>query len=448
MIDAEFVDLLRSELGIDTVLCDAAGPNTIVVRPRTKEQVSQLLRLCNTHRQPVVPLGGKTSMTRAVELGCGELGLSLELLRHVGDVDQHSLMITVGPGAVLQTVQEAAANEGLYFPVDIGARGSATIGGMISTNAGGNHVVRYGMMRSSVVAIEVVLADGTVLPLQPKCIKNNAGYDLKHLFIGTEGTLGVVTEAVLRLYPLPTSRDCAWIATDSFDHLVTFLRFLEGRLGGTLSAFEVMWRDYYEFMTGPRTPHRPPVAHGYKYYALVESLTGGMNQKADGFESGLAQALEEGMISDAVISKSEKDTEEMWAVRDDVGQVFQLGKPWSFDLSLPIAAIEAYVEAVRRDLKAEWPDHILMVFGHLGDGNIHLSVTLGDGQQSDRERVEGIVYGHIASQRGSISAEHGIGIEKKNYLSYTRSGAELQVMRQLKLLLDANRILNPGRVLD
>jgi FAD/FMN-containing dehydrogenase len=308
-------------------------------------------------------------------------------------------------------------------------------------------VIRYGMMRDMVLGLEAVLADGTILSSLNHLIKNNAGYDLKQLFIGSEGTLGVVTRAVLRLRPKPLSQDTAFAALDSFAALPRFLRHMERALGGTLSAFEVMWEDFYRLVTTLPAKGRPPIPYGHSYYVLVESLGGDQTEDSARFERALEAALESGDVADAVIAKSQAERNDMWALRDDVTQLGRNVPIFSFDVSLKIADMESYVADVRRELSDRWPKFTLVIFGHLGDGNLHVVAGVGDRSHEARHAVEETIYGALRARGGSVSAEHGIGLEKRAYLSWSRGSEELALMGRLKQALDPNNILNPGKVL-
>jgi FAD/FMN-containing dehydrogenase len=266
------------------------------------------------------------------------------------------------------------------------------------------------------------------------------------MFIGSEGTLGVVTRAVLRLRPKPSSQNMALLAVDEYAHLPKILRNLERGFGGTLSAFEVMWQDFYKLVTSPPAKGRPPVPHGHAYYVLIEALGGDTAEDAARFERVLAAELENGEIADAAIAKSKGECERLWALRDDVLQVGQNAPIFTFDVSLGIVEMESYVCEVRDGLKARWPAMSLMVFGHLGDGNLHLIPGVGDGGSKARHDVEEIVYGALRKRGGSVSAEHGIGLEKRDYLSYSRNADEIALMRTLKKAFDPRNILNPGKI--
>jgi FAD/FMN-containing dehydrogenase len=422
------------------------GAPIAVLMPNSTQQVATILRLCHGAHQPVVPWGGKTGLVDG-GVADGALALSLERMNRIEEIDTLGATMTVEAGCVLQTVCEAADANGLFFPLDLGARGSATIGGNIATNAGGNRVIRYGMMRDMVLGLEAVLADGKVLSSLNRLIKNNAGYDLKHLFIGSEGTLGIVTRAVLRLRPRPVSQQTAFVAVDTFDRLPQLLRHIERLLGGTLSAFEVMWEDFYKLVTTCPAKGRPPIPHGHPYYVLVEALGGDQVSDSARFERALTSALEGGHLVDAVIAKSQAERDQMWALRDDVIQLARNFPIFVFDVSLRISEMEGYIAGIRHALTARWPGSTLVVFGHLGDGNLHIIVGVGDAGAEARKAVEAIVYGALRARGGSVSAEHGIGLEKRPYLGWSRGGDEIALMRSLKQMLDPRNILNPGKIL-
>ena len=422
------------------------GTPHAILRPASIADVSRILQICHAQQHPVVPWGGRTGLVEGANAD-GAFALSLERLNHIEAIDPAGGTMTVEAGCILQTVAEAADAQGLFFPLDLGARGSATIGGNISTNAGGNRVIRYGMTREMVLGLEAVLADGTIVSSLNRLIKNNAGYDLKQLFIGSEGTLGVITRAVLRLRPKPGSHAVALAAVDRFESLPRLLRHVERGLGGSLSAFEVMWDDFYRQVTTPPAKGRAPLDYGHGYYVLVEQL--GSDEAADmaQFERVLGEAIEEGVIADAVIAKSLAERHAIWSLRDDVAQCARNGPIFTFDVSLPILEMESYVTVVRGALQASRPDSLsLMVFGHLGDCNLHLIIGVGDGSPEARHAVEAIVYGSLEGRSGSVSAEHGIGLEKRSYLPLSRSEAEIALMRRLKRALDPHNILNPGKI--
>jgi len=417
----------------------------VLVRPADTEQVSAVLRLCHSRGQPVVPHGGLTGLVYGASARESELILSLEALNRIESVDVAGRTMRVEAGVTLQRVQEEAERHNLMFPLDLGARGSATIGGNISTNAGGMRVVRYGMMRSLVLGLEVVLADGTVLCSLNRMLKNNAGYDLKQLFIGSEGTLGIVTRADLRLASRPVSACSAFVACRDFAAMTELLAMLDARLGGQLSAFEALWPQFYELTTTAPALSSPILPYGHGVYALIEALGADPEADQDRFERVLSDAMESGSIADAAIAKSEADRQAMWAPREDVFQMDRYGPSHSFDVSLAIADMPRYLDTLHQSLRERLPGAKSFVFGHVADGNLHISVCAGDAVGSV---VESCVYEPLRSIAGSISAEHGIGLERKAYLEISRTRAEIATMRALKAALDPRGILNPGKVID
>jgi FAD/FMN-containing dehydrogenase len=420
-----------------------------IVRPGSTEEVSAVLKLCHEHGQAVVTHGGLTGLVGGAIVGPGEIALSLERMNTIDPVDKTNRTITVQAGAVLQTVQETAEGASLLFPLDLGARGSATIGGLISTNAGGNGVIRYGMMREQLLGVEAVLADGTVISSMKDVIKNNTGYDLKHLFAGSEGTLGVVTRAVLRLRPLPRSQNTALVAIENFDNLGLFLQAMDSALGGTLSAFEAMWNDFYTLIVGNGEKHGLPLATSHAFYVLLESTGGDEDSDKMRFDAALEDALNANLIVDAVIAQSKQQRNDLWGIRDDVeGLVESLFPPMTFDISLSILQMEDYVEEVRSKLSSQWEKAQMVVFGHLGDGNIHLGIGVGSLDPATVHAVETIVYEALGRRAGVISAEHGIGLAKRAYLAHSRSPEEIALMKTIKTAMDPKKILNPGKILD
>ncbi|MGB8326102.1 MAG: FAD-binding oxidoreductase [Steroidobacteraceae bacterium] len=419
-----------------------------LVRPSNTDEVSQVLRWCHAHHVAVVTQGGLTGLVHGADAGPAELILSLERMRRIEAIDPVQRTATVQAGVVLQTLQEAVEPHGLAFPLDLGARGTATLGGNAATNAGGNRVIRYGMTREMVLGIEVVLADGTVVSSLNRLIKNNAGYDLKHLFIGSEGTLGVITRLVLRLREKPLSTNMAFAGLASFDAVAGFLKHMDRALGGTLSAFEVMWRSFYRLVTTAPAKGRPPISQDHPYYVLVESQGADRELDTQRFNAAMESAFAAGLIADAALSQSDADCRAFWSLRDDVEQVTHGGLPVVFDVSLPIGEMEAFANNLREALPAAIGEHKLWIFGHLGDGNLHVIVQVKPQDYlAARPKIEALVYAPLAAFRGSVSAEHGIGLEKKPYLGVSRSESEIALMRALKAALDPAGILNPGKVL-
>ncbi|MGE6606777.1 FAD-binding oxidoreductase [Halomonas sp. NPDC076908] len=419
-----------------------------IVRPANTEQVAAVMQACHAVQQPVVTHGGLTGLVHGGEASADELVISLERMSAIEEIDQVGGTLTVQAGAPLQRVQEAAREVGLQFPLDLGARGSCTIGGNIATNAGGVRVIRYGMMRQQVLGLEAVMADGRVVSSMNRMLKNNAGFDLKQLFIGSEGTLGIVTRAVLRLQPPAPSEQTAMVACPSFEALTGLLSHMGKALGGSLGAFEVMWHNHYCLLTETLGRHTPPIATKHPFYVIIESLGSDADRNASQFSEALESALERELIVDAVIAQSTTQRDGLWAIREDIeGLVKGLAPVLTFDVSLPIADMQRYTDALEAQLTQRWAEARLVVFGHLGDGNLHISVCAGSAEVEVRREVEAMVYQPLAALGGSVSAEHGIGLEKRPWLSTCRSSAEIELMHTLKQALDPLNLLNPGKVL-
>jgi FAD/FMN-containing dehydrogenase len=424
-----------------TRACEAAA----LLRPASTQEVSQVLAACHAHRQPVVTAGGLTGLVAGCIPSPCEFVLSTERLSRIEVLDATNRSMTVQAGVPLQRIQEAAADQGLLFALDLGARGSCTIGGNIATNAGGNRVIRYGMVRELVLGLEAVLADGTVLSSLNRMLKNNAGYDLKQLFIGSEGTLGVVTRAVLRLREAPRTRQTALVACRGLGDVLQLLRHCDAGLGGAITSFEVLWNDFYRLVTTPPASSAPLLPQDHGFYVIVESHGGDPSHDLQQFEAVLASLVDSGLIVDAVVAASEAQRAAIWALREGSGGRLGLERAVTFDVSLPLSDIEGYVPQVYARIARELPGWRCLTVGHLGDGNLHFVVTGGD-PLADRHAIERCVYEPLQARGGSISGEHGIGTEKLGWLGISRNTAEIELMRLLKRTLDPHDILNRGRV--
>ena len=433
----------------DRYRCDWSNENprlpVAVLRPASTGELSTILRLCYEAGQKIVVQGGLTGLAGGATPRADEMAVTLERMSGVEELDADSMTITVLAGTPLQKVQEAAHEAGFHFPLDLGARGSCTIGGNVSTNAGGNQVIRYGMMRNQVLGLEAVLADGTVVSSLNKMLKNNAGYDLKHLFIGTEGTLGIVTRVVLRLQPRYAATCTAMCALNSFPDVVKLLQKTGNDLSGNVSSFEVMWSDYYQFIVDHVDHVRSPFERSYPLYVLLETEGSQQEQDEERFMAVLGDAMETGLVEDVVIAQSQKDADMFWAIRDGIGDVTPLLTPMAnFDISIPISRMNAFLDYITVELNERFTAIKILIFGHIGDGNLHILVTTG--AAGDVKTFYDIVYGTMEDYQGSISAEHGVGVIKKDYLPCSRNAEEIELMRTLKTALDPKGILNPGRI--
>jgi FAD/FMN-containing dehydrogenase len=416
-----------------------------VLRPRSVAEVAAALRACHAAGIAVVPQGGLTGLAGGATPQANQVVLSLERLKGIEEIDRDSATMTVLAGTPLEVAQKAAEEAGLYLALDIGARGTCQIGGNVATNAGGNHVIRYGMARAQVLGLETVLADGTVLSSLTKVMKNNAGYDLNQLFIGSEGTLGIVTRVVLRLHARPRSKSTALVATTGYEATVKLLRRLQNTLGD-ISAFEAMWPDFYRYVTNHPSTGVKPMADTYPFYALTEFRGGEPERDGARLEECLGAAIEDGEVVDALIAQSEREARSFWTIREGAALDLQ---PYliNFDVSAPTAQLGALAERLKAALTARWPEGNFHVYGHIGDGNIHLSAWVGGTLEQVAHEMDEIVYGEVRRIGGSISAEHGIGTLKRAYLGHSRSAAEIDVMRRIKAALDPKGILNPGKVI-
>ena len=425
----------------------AAMTALAIVRPATTAEVSFVLALCNERGQPVVTHGGRTGCVEGTRSGPGDIVLSLERMNAVCDVDPLSATVTVEAGAILENVQQAVAGEGLLLPLDLGARGSCTIGGNLATNAGGINVIRYGMARALTVGLEAVLPDGTVVSSMDKMLKNNAGFDLKQLFIGTEGVLGVITRAILRLRPSPITKNTAMAAIGNFGNIIGLLRFLQARLGDSLSAFEMMEGDYFTAVTEPGW-HDAPLERTSPYYVIWESDGSDALRDDERFQEVLEAAFEQGLIEDAVLPKSEAERSRLWAIRDDFEAILHGKTVYLYDVSLDIGSIEKYVAQVKSTAAETLPGSAVYTIGHIGDSNLHFFIQAPAGAEDSRLLADSAVYEPLREYRGSVSAEHGIGFEKKAWLRQSRSEEEIRLMKLLKDSIDPKRTINPGVVID
>lgn len=452
-----FLDLLRDGFG-DSVLLGEAIPESCfsdwtghaacrplaLVRPTSSEEVSRLLRLCHEHRRAVVPQGGMTGLAGAAVPNADSIAVSLSRLTGVESVDRDAATLTVRAGTTLEVVQNAAKEAGFRYPVDFGARGSCQIGGTIATNAGGHGVIRHGMTRDQVLGLEVVLADGRILDLMNGMIKNNTGYDLKHCFIGAEGTLGIITRAVLCMAPPQGEPHTMLCGLPNYKAAVALLHRLRGA-GLALEAFEVMWQDFYTMSCDWRDS-QPPLPTSHALYVLCEA-----EGDANHLETALAAAIETGEVADAVLASSIPQAQALWAIREATGEFPLKLAPINFDLSLPIPTIGAFVEAAGAMLQQRWPGISIVNFGHIGDSNLHLTVdgrTLAEDTPETRHAIEAEIYRLVGEYHGSISAEHGIGLLKRDFLHHSVCPEVMDVMRALKHTLDPNGILNPGKLLN
>ena len=420
-----------------------------VVRPNDPQGFADAMAICAEHGVPVVPQAGLTGLTGGAQPLTGAVAISFERFSGIEEIDPASATMTVRAGTPLEVIQRAADEAGFFVPLDLGARGSCLIGGNLGTNAGGNRVIRYGVARDMVLGLEYVLPDGTLVTGLNKMIKNNAGYDLKQLFMGSEGTLGMITRAVLRLYPKPGCTCAALCGLSRYEDVVALLTAARRGLGPMLSAFEVMWADYWHEATVTVPNIRRPITGDHNFYVLVEMQ--GMEEALDAprFESWLETQFEAGLIEDAAIAQSNADLAAFWRVRDVAGEFGTvLGRHLSFDIGLPVGVMDEFARECRAALEAELPGCLSVYYGHIGDGNMHIVALMPGAKDQPGKAISQIVYRTVKAYDGTISAEHGIGLLKKPYLPLSRTPGELALMRRLKRALDPQDMLNPGKVFD
>ncbi|HET6560422.1 MAG TPA: FAD-binding oxidoreductase [Marmoricola sp.] len=432
------------------------GRAAAVVRPGSTEEVARVVRLCHEAGVAVVPQGGNTGLCGgAVPDDSGEqVVLQLGRLRRIRDVDPVEDTVTVEAGVVLHDVQAAAAAAGRLFPLSLGSEGSCTIGGNLATNAGGTAVVRYGMVRDLTLGLEVVLPDGRVWDGLRPLRKDNTGYDLKQLFIGAEGTLGVITAAVLRLFPATPRRATAWVALPSVAAAVDVLEVLRNHAGEQLTAWELMSREALSMVLAHVPGVRDPFPEAHPWYGLVElAASGAATGLSDTLESALAEAFERELLLDAVVAGSPTQRTELWTLREGISEAQNPeGPSLKHDVTVPIRRLPAFVAETARSLDEALPGVRLVTYGHVGDGNLHHNLSAPPGLSADAflarsGELSTVVYDAVAAVGGSISAEHGIGTAKRAAAARYKDPVELELMRAVKQALDPAGLMNPGKVL-
>ena len=433
------------------------GQACALASPADAREVAALVALCARYGVAIVPQGGNSGMSGgATPDNSGEaLLLSLRRLNRIGEVDAAARQITCGAGVVLQNLHEAAENAGLRFPLTLGGKGSATVGGLIATNAGGSQVLRHGSMRTQVLGLEAVLADGTIWSALTPLKKDNRGFDLKQLFVGSEGTLGIVTAATLKLEPAVAQRTVVWAGLASIMHARKLLLLAESALGDALEGFEVLPQNCLDAVLTNVPAARPPLAVPHAWHALIELVSSDPAADLRGeAEHMLAEALAAGVIQDAALAVSEAQAEAFWTLRESIsGALRAKGAAVQHDISVPVAQMAEFVTFAIAEVAQAWPGCRAFAFGHLGDGNVHFHVTAPPGavrgtwEVGPGKAVSAMVHDLVTRWHGSISAEHGIGQMKAGELARLGDPVTLDLMARVKAALDPAGLLNPGKLL-
>ena len=466
--DAEFLDALRAVVGAANVLTQTAdqdaflteprglwrGEALAVVRPATTQEVSRVVALCATQTRSLTPHGGGTGLVGGqIAHDARGITLSLARLAKVREVDAASNTMIVEAGVTLAAAQAAAEAADRLFPLSLASEGSCTIGGNLATNAGGTAVLAYGNTRDLTMGVEAVLADGRVMSTLSKLRKDNTGYDLKDLFVGSEGTLGVITAAVLKLFPRPRSIETAFVGLETPEQAMAVLALAQKRAGATLTTFELMPRIGLDFVLKHAEGARDPLSDDNDWYALIELSSTAETGLDDTMAGLLEAALEEGLIDDAVVAGSGQQRDDFWRLREMLSEVQKLeGGSIKHDVSVPLARVPEFLDVATDAVLELEPKARVVAFGHAGDGNIHFNVSqpVGADKQAflDRwEEMNAVVHEIVLEMGGSISAEHGVGTLKRDLLPGAKDAVALDAMRAIKAALDPKGIMNPGKVL-
>lgn len=421
---------------------------SIVAFPRSTAEVAAVLARCDAHGVPVVPSGGRTGLAGGAVARDGELVLSLSRMRAMGAVDPLGLTVHVEAGAVTEAVHQHCAPHGLTWPVDFASKGSSQVGGNIATNAGGVKVIRYGLTRQWVLGLVVVTARGEVLRLNGALEKNNTGLDLRQMFIGTEGILGVITEATLKLTRVPPPQTVFLLGVDALQGVLALFEWAR-RGPFVLSAFE-FFTDRCLARLRRHRKVRPPFDTPCSHYVLLEVEA----SDPDGLSTWAARLFEEGLARDGTMSQDASQAAALWSLREGISEALSAtGLPHKNDIALPVASLRAFCDELEALLASRYPDWELCLFGHIGDGNLHVNVMKPDAMPRDdffskTHEVDAQMFDLVRRHHGSVSAEHGIGLLKKPWLGYSRSPQEIELLRSFKRVLDPNNTLNPGKVFD
>ncbi|MGJ7522239.1 FAD-binding oxidoreductase [Variovorax sp. LT1P1] len=432
------------------------GATPVVVRPANTAETAAVVKLCSETHTPVVTQGGNTGMSGGAtpDASGAQVVLSTTRMNRVRAIDPINNTLTVDAGVILAHAHDAARSVDRFFPLSLGAQGSCTVGGNVATNAGGIAVLRYGNTRDLVLGLEVVLPDGRIWHGLRGLRKDNTGYDLKGLFIGSEGTLGVITGVVLKLFPQPRAHATAWVGAESLGKLVDLLSLMRTRCGERLTAFEMMTAASLQLVLDQVTDTRAPLAQPAPFNALIElSDTDDQVGLRELLEESLGESMEAGLTNDVMLSTSEAQTMALWKLREGISQAqVRAGKAIKHDIALPISSLASFVAQAEQDVLACMPDARIVNFGHLGDGNLHYNVLMPpdagyDALKQRTHELNAVVHQLVTDYGGSISAEHGVGQLRRDELRIYKSPVELELMLRIKQAMDPNHLMNPGKLL-
>ena len=463
MSQAQIVDQLQAIVGDDKVKTDLDSLETwgkdwtkiyapkplAIVFPNTTEQVAEVVKLANELEFAIVPSGGRTGLSAGAVASNGEVVVSLDRFNTLSDFNLTDRTVRCGAGVITEQLQDFAQEQGLYYPVDFASAGSSQIGGNIGTNAGGIKVIKYGMTRDWVAGLKVVTGKGDILELNKDLVKNNTGYDLRQLFIGGEGTLGIITEATMRLTRLPKNLNVLVLGVPDMNAIMDVLHAYQGKMD--LTAFEFFSHKAMSKVVA-RGDVPAPFETQAEYYALLEfeALSeGDMDIAMELFE----HCMEQGWVLDGVISQSETQAKNLWRLREDISETISEWTPYKNDISVVVSKVPPFLAEIEAVVTKEYPDFEIIWFGHIGDGNLHLNILKPDALAKEEffekcAKVSTWVFEIVEKYQGSVSAEHGVGMTKKPYLEYTRSAVEIDYMRAMKGVFDPKNIMNPGKIID
>jgi FAD/FMN-containing dehydrogenase len=462
-LSAELISALKQIVGDEKVRLDADAlasygkdwtkvyaPNpAAIVFPKTIEQVQAIVQMANQHQLALVPSGGRTGLSAGAVAANGELVVVFDGMNQLSDFDPVDRTVVCQAGVITEQLQQFAEQQGLYYPVDFASSGSSQIGGNISTNAGGIKVIKYGMTRDWVAGLKVVTGAGEILELNRGLMKNNAGYDLRQLFIGAEGTLGFVVEATMKLTRKPSNLTALVLGVPKFSAIMDVLNTFQGEMD--LTAFEFFSEKALQRVVSHAGLQRPFETEA-EFYALLEFEND--NEQQEELAMALFErCMEQGWVLDGVMSQSLEQLNNLWRLREDISETISQWTPYKNDISTVISKIPAFLQEVETVVTSHYPDFEIIWFGHIGDGNVHLNILKPDDLAKELffeqcHRVSKWVFEIVEKYRGSVSAEHGVGMIKKDYLHYSRSEAEISLMKQVKQLFDPRGVMNPGKIFD